>query len=397
MRRGYKTKISRHTITIMSASIHSANNQFDFNKLVLTPPTVMSGGNYFIRYVMNGAPLYIQPPKCKTKGGISKSGKRQYTDLLFTNENSDFIQWMEDLEAHTCNAIYENREKWFETEMELSDVENYFASPLKIYKSGKFYLARTNISARLGKISLKIYNEEEEEVEADTIDENTEVVTIVEVQGIKCSARSFQIEIEVKQMMTVSPKELLFEKCLLGNKQKGGENEHDDEEIMANEEEKEEQEENEESLMVHNEEQEEKEESLMANEEEHEEKEEPLMANDEYPEGNDESASLEKEEPDLLDFKSLEEPPILEDFEFDLTLDKVGENETVQLKQRNDVYYEKYREARKKAKIARDLALRAYLEAKQIKQTYLLDDYSDDSDDDAFLGNYVEEDGAKAI
>ena len=380
MRPVHKTKMSGQTITIMSASIHTADKEFDFHKLVLTPPTVMSGGNYFIRYVMDGAPLYIQPPKCKTKGGVAKSGKRHYTDLLFNHENAEFIQWMEDLETHTCNAIYENRAKWFETDMELSDVENYFASPLKIYKSGKFYLARTNISARLGKISLKIYNESEEEVDADTIDENTEIVTILEVQGIKCSARSFQIEIEIKQMMTVSPKELLFEKCLLGNK-KGKDIPVSPIEVLDQEEKEDNQEEEEEENVA-----------IVQEKEEKEEEEGNIL--DQEPLYLDEEGSPT---PDLLDFKSLEEPPILEDFEFDLTLDKVAENEIVQIKERNEVYYEKYREARKKAKIARTLALRAYLEAKQIKQTYMLDDDSDESEDDAFFGNQNEEEANKII
>jgi len=45
-----------------------------------------------------------------------------------------------------------------------------------------------------------------------------------------------------------------------------------------------------------------------------------------------------------------------------------------------------YEEARQKAKVARDLALSAYLEANQIKNKYMLDDVlnssSDDSEDD---------------
>lgn len=355
----------------MTTQIHDPTSKFDFKNLVVTPPTVISGGNYFIRYVMGGAPLYIQPPKCKTRGGIVKSGKRAYTDLLFTNENSEFIQWMENLEMHTCNAIYANREKWFETEMELSDVENYFASPLKIYKSGKFYIARTNISTRLGKISLKIYNEEEQEQEAETIQENTEVVTILEVQGIKCSARSFQIEMEIKQMMTVSPKELLFETCLLGNKKTTTVSDSVDR--------------NSNTVANCNG-------GALASQVRDCGVEPNLVDHDEP------TSAIKKEDDEglaeinsQLDFKSLEAPPILEDFEFDLTLEKVPETETVQIKERTDVYYEKYRDARKKAKIARNLALRAYLEAKQIKKTYMLDDEdSDNSEEDRFFENHME-------
>ena len=43
-----------------------------------------------------------------------------------------------------------------------------------------------------------------------------------------------------------------------------------------------------------------------------------------------------------------------------------------------------YKEARRKAKVARDLALSSYLEAKRIKNTYMLDDIieSDESDEE---------------
>ena len=67
--------------------------------------------------------------------------------------------------------------------------------------------------------------------------------------------------------------------------------------------------------------------------------------------------------------------------EIQLNLVEITDNETFQIKKRNDVYYEMYREARKKAKIARDLALSSYLEAKRIKNTYMLDDIKDSDSD----------------
>jgi len=60
--------------------------------------------------------------------------------------------------------------------------------------------------------------------------------------------------------------------------------------------------------------------------------------------------------------------------EVDIHLDEVSKNETVSLKERKELYYKMYEEARQKAKVARDLALSSYLEAKQIKNKYMLDD-----------------------
>ena len=69
--------------------------------------------------------------------------------------------------------------------------------------------------------------------------------------------------------------------------------------------------------------------------------------------------------------------------EFQIDLDNIKDSDNISIKNKNDVYYEMYKEACRKAKIARDLALSSYLEAKRIKNTYMLDDISlsDDSQD----------------
>lgn len=384
-------------------SIFETNAAFPFDKMVLTPPTLMSGGNYFIKFLMNGSPLYIQPPKCRTKGGISKAGKKLYSDLMFTNENPDFIQWMEDLESTICKSIYENRAKWFESDMELHDIENYFTSPLKIYKSGKFYLVRTNIPTRLGKISLTIYDEEENVIDHESLKEETNLITILEVQGIKCSARSFQIEIEVKQMMTLNPTDL-FEKCIIKTNLKPKSQseykieEEDDEKDVS---------------IVENVTLTPVIESVALKQELHIEDMtlesndlglNDILNQDQHEEQQEEEEEIVNTHPEpkddiILNVDSNNE--LIEDSlaEFQLELDSVPETETVQLKPRNDVYYEMYRTAKRKAKMAKNLALKSYLEAKNIKNTYMLDDISDtdsdESDDDGFLENLEKEEEQK--
>jgi hypothetical protein len=58
--------------------------------------------------------------------------------------------------------------------------------------------------------------------------------------------------------------------------------------------------------------------------------------------------------------------------------------ETISLKPPNQVYFELYKAARAKAKVAKRNVIVAYLEAKNIKKTYMLDNFDDsDSDFDA--------------
>jgi hypothetical protein len=374
--------------------IYQTNDSFDFRKLTLVSPSVSPGGNYFIKFRINDSPFYIQPPKCKTKQSIIKSGKRMYCDLMFSHENEDFIRWMENLENHCLKTIYENRAKWFETELEQEDIENSFTSPLKLFKSGKYYVSRTNVPMFLGNCGLKIYNEYEQEVSIESIQENTDVITILEIQGIKCSPKNFQIEMEIKQMMQLEPKNL-FEKCILkrntatidtvANGNTNDSNNHHQQSvpktadpsplslresaipsvlILPDTEPS--------SLSLGKNGSESSDVSSKENN--------PFISTEQA--NNSGSRSIETESNGWM-----EEPPmenlleVSDLLEINLDLDKVPEDEKFQIKQRNDIYYQMYREAKRKAKLARDLALSSFLEAKRIKNTYMIEDVEDSDSD----------------
>ena len=91
---------------------------------------------------------------------------------------------------------------------------------------------------------------------------------------------------------------------------------------------------------------------------------------------------LSKEE--LYDKTELKEMNLQDDLE---TFD----NEPITLKNPNEVYYELYKEAREKAKMAKKNAIVAYLEAKNIKKTYMLDSLDEsESDIDAEIDEVSE-------
>jgi len=364
--------------------IHDPNDKFEFNKLLLTSPTVVSGGNHFIKYSMNDMPLYIQPPKCKVKQGIIKTGKRAYCDLMFTNENENFIRWLENLENYSQKQIFINREKWFETALDEHDIENSFTSPLKIYKSGKYYIVRTNIPTALGKTNFKVYDENENIIDIETIKENENVATILEIQGIKCSARSFQIEIEMKQLLVLNKVDL-FEKCILTKKTeivKESLEKTEDENLIDNRDIDITRSVENNTVVIETVENESHDDNNNNNN-----NNTSQQMNDDS--NNINNISFEKYEVDgepeqkeeiskNLQYINLEKTELIE--EVDLNLEKIEQNEPVFLKKRNDVYYEMYREALRKAKLAKEMALSNYLEAKRIKNTYMLDELNDDSD-----------------
>jgi hypothetical protein len=356
----YKPLIGLSLLKYTMSDIFETNVDFPFEKITLNTPTSLAGGVYFSKIMINKRQLYIQSPKCKTKQGVVKTGKKIHSDLVFSNDDEEFIQWIEMLELTVRKHIFTNREKWFDTDLDEDDIESYFTPTVKIFKSGKQYLMRVNVSQRIGSTPLKIYDENEIDVEMESINETTPMITILEIQGVRCSAKSFQIDIELKQIMVLRPVNI-FEKCIIKSKEKDLVKVDP---ILVELKKEDKLEPKEERLEPKEERLESKEDELESKEDELESKEDELEPKEDELEPKED----EHEDSDIL--------------EINLNIDEIENSDTIHLKEKTDVYYQMYREARQKAKLAKSLALSSYFEARRIKNLYMLEDIDDSDESD---------------
>lgn len=346
-------------------NIIEPNESFDFTKLSLAHPSGIQGGAYFTKFLYNSKPLYIQTVKGQTKQGFVKSGKKYYCDLMYDNNASSLINWFEQLEEVCQTLLYEKNESWFQSSLEKSDIDNAFNPTIRVYKSGKFYLLRTNVlsNASTNEPSVKVYSESETPLAVSDVKGDSRIISILEIQGIKFTSRSFQIEIELKQVMVLDD-EPTFDSFLFKKKSEPLVK-HEISMIQ-------------EPINVEDPTIEEPtiEEPII---EENQNVEEPKPITDDEP-NVEENIGLDIEELDIdTDIKEIDEINVENDLE------------TITLKKPNEVYFELYKEARTKAKEAKRAAIIAYLEAKNIKKTYMLDDLNDsDSDFDAEIEDVSE-------
>ena len=198
-------------------NIIEPSENFDFSKLTLAHPSGVQGGAYFTKIQYNNKPLYIQTTKSLTKQGFVKTGKKYYCDLMFDNNSSVLINWFENLEERCQKLIYEKGASWFQNALEMNDIESAFNSIIRVYKSGKYYLVRTNVkNNHNNEPHIKIFNENEVALGLEDVTAETNIISILEIQGIKFTTRNFQIEIELKQIMILN-NEPIFESCLIKN------------------------------------------------------------------------------------------------------------------------------------------------------------------------------------
>jgi len=419
-------------------NIFEPNENFKFDNITLGQPNAIQGGAYFTKILCNNKSLYIQCPKCVSKQGIIKNGKKMYVDLLFNHSDESIIQWFINLESTCQKRIFDKSNEWFQNPLELTDIESAFSSPIKVYKSCKYYLLRSNIKTNYlnGNPIIKIFNENEENINVEDINAETNFISILEIQGIRFTTRNFQIEVEVKQIMTMNV-DIIFENCLIkkdhnntGPIQEFKETKQIDQvnedaeavrdienstlsldtmvavnDINSNLEEIEVS-----KLVFDNDDKtfetpsnditEDILNDIIENSKSNSNDTLGIVSNGPNNTNSETNRKNELDELDELD--QLDELDELNEITLDIE-ELLPENTNtleipiIKLKKPNEVYYDLFNKAKIKAKEAKKLAIQSYLEAKKIKETYLLEDVDlsedehDEYGEDGEYGEYGEE------
>ena len=428
-----------------NANVCTTYTNYDFSKVSLMHPESLHGssGTFFTKIGIGSVNevLYIQTPKCVTKQGVvTTAGKKTYIDLMFSNEDTSFIEFMENLEKSCIEKIHEKKNSWFTNEIDQSDIENAFTSALRPFKGGKYYSMRANIapSKNLMKVpTCFVFDETEKQLTIEDVKPENDILSVLEIQGIKFSQRSFQFEIIIRQVLVMANKPV-FQSCLIkkhvvvespsvstahmqqeisdheDSKNKDNKDNQDNQDNQDNKNRKD----VEDSLAVlHNTEHEYVSTTDSSLHEIHLEKQNSesntidketssvhklapkpasnvlsslassMLSKEEKGEkGEKENEKIETQKQNTKNKDSQEFTEIREITEVDL---EIKDDEKIKIKKPNDIYYEIYKAAKEKARATRKLAFDAYLEVKKIKNTYMLDDsdsdtdYNSDSDSDS--------------
>lgn len=302
-----------------------------FDNLVLNEPTGIQGGAILSRIDCSGRMLLQTPEARIPKFEFRPNESTQPLTLSFDINNSETVrltEWMTHFENTIKTQIYNSRDKWFDGDIDREDVDYFFQSSIKQTKHNatiRIILSRLSkpLRAKLEnprnceEYGVYIFNEQEEQLDFSDITLNETFISIIEPIGVKFTSTSFHIVYHLRQLMTLLPNlgEPLNNKCLI----------------------------------------------------------EPKPHKDKYnetPQINVEPKPEAEPKPELKPKAELET----------VNIDVTNSNdsvETIQLKQPNQIYIDLYKETRRKAKKAKREAEQAFLEAKEIKQSYQLNVDSD--------------------
>ena len=406
------------------------DKDLNLSNLTLSMPSSVQGGSYFTKMHYAKRPLYMQTPKCVSKQGIITIGKKMYIELVISNEkDGEFISFLENLEKTCIDIIFEKRHIWFTDELEKTDIETAFASIIKSYKNGTSHLLKLNINNTSnhakhgigigGLQTCFVFDENNNSLKFDDIKPETPLITIMEFEGIKFTSKSFQFEMNARQILIIDEKPI-FNSCLIKPKKKDEQQNEFDE--RSNDKSGDELKKTEEVAMP----------STITT------TITSVVSDDVSDDNNDDAVNSaavnanevesgmqnemkeQKPEPEFSENKKNEEclgelkivkaakgleiktsqtenkkvkqenveehDDELVEVNLELPQELDSGFEKIKLQNANEVYYKMYKEAKEKAKSAKKVAVEAYLAAEEIKFTYNLVDNESDSDDSSNEG-----------
>ena len=382
---------------------------FDFSNISLKNPKPIQGGSFFSTIKNNNEALIIQTPKIKTKKGITHTNKHIYTDLVFENEDNEFVDWVENLQENVRDIILTKSETWFNDPVTLDEIEYNWNDSFRTYKQTK-QLLRTFIHKNKGVSSsiLKVYDSDYKSKHINDIKPETPIICILEILGLKFTNTTFQVDFCLRQVMILENKHIFNEPLIKISTEKVSKEIIGEKNVKFNEKPEEITLENNigsvnnlEVLVQDKKVEVEIEEVLDTSSNTLSENLEEVLIDDSKnlveinnepkkeetsSENNEISQFVDNvKEVNLDDLEKEEETNEVEKKndelqEVNLTFD---EEDAITLKNPNEIYLDIYSQAREKAKKAKQEAIKAYLEAKRIKELYMLEivDSSEDESD----------------
>ena len=387
----------------MGDTVYSISD-ISLSELALSSPRAVQGGSYItsISYGdSNADSCFIQLPVCTTKQGIVERSRRHFCDLMYQSSDSAVLEWIEKVNERCQQLIFEKRNTWFTSNLTEDDIESAFTSPIRLYQSGKSYLLRVHIKQSRDTKTEIIYSEDGELLTLEEVANAKRIIPMIKLECIRFSSRAFSLEVSLCQMMIL--KEAAKPRgCLITNPNYVETSSIDASNVSNAEEEQIVEMRPQNENTVNKEDSEELEDlSKTMNVVENSTPELIVREN----ENDIVDSKMENNEPELTATESeniIEEPiqrqaadmPDNDDLtekspeENELGLEEVSsleidENDSpLSLTHPNQVYEDIYRAALQKAKLAKKVAVEAYLEAKRIKNTYLVGDIDSSDEED---------------
>ena len=204
------------------------------------------GPSYYspIGYGDTNEPLYIQTPKIKCLHSISdvKEKTNPFLEVEIPNGKYDIYEFFMNMDDHNIKTTYKNRLEWFSKDLPLEAVDDMYKRTVQPFKKNSNPKLKFRLPVIKGKIMCNVYNQQKVFVDLDEIKEDSEVILILHIRGLKILKQYFYCDCYVSQIKLFQPENIKYsilpEYCMVDDEKDAHDDIFDEEIYKASDEHK---------------------------------------------------------------------------------------------------------------------------------------------------------------
>lgn len=178
-------------------------DQVNLNDINYSRPEKM-GPSYFGSFSFGETlqPLYLQTPKVKCKVNISdlKDKKNPYLEIEIPKNNFDLYDLFLSIDDQNIKNTLHKSEEWFQKEIPLEAIDDMYKRITKPFKKGENPTMKFRLPVIKNEIQTTVYNQQRVFVNIEDIKEDSEIILILHLRGLKFLKQHFYCDCYISQI-----------------------------------------------------------------------------------------------------------------------------------------------------------------------------------------------------
>ena len=190
------------------------------NNIKYHEPVKTAGGclisRTFYKHLDQEIPIYIQTPRLKVNSDLEILDSKTYIELELDKRHINFYEFINNIDDQNIKETFTNSKDWFQEKLPMDVVDDFYKTNIKMRKYNKSPIIKFKIPLykNNSRKSCDIFGDDLKPVDVNEIKQNTDVICILELEGIKFFKQRFETEWKVVQLRVYKPKEELMP-CLI--------------------------------------------------------------------------------------------------------------------------------------------------------------------------------------
>ena len=178
----------------------------NINKIIYKEPIKTVGGcllsKTYYSYNQEEIPIYIQTPRLKNTSNLVVKDSKTYLELELDKKHINFYEFVNNVDDHNISKTHTRSEDWFHQKLPMDVIDDFYKTNIKMrtYNTAPIIKFKIPLYKNKNRKGCDIFGDNLQPIDISEIKKNTEVICILELQGIKFFKQRFETEWRVVQL-----------------------------------------------------------------------------------------------------------------------------------------------------------------------------------------------------